>query len=293
MAFYEHIVVPQIEIRISPFQLWPAIPVALLIAMVHKLVSHFLFDTATRITQHTLTLSKPPWLCDPGTKPLSHESALSLSPKQNTIPSLTELRRIEQHIESLDGESQFHILQRYGSSIGLRSHQVCESILFEFQFDSEFDSVYQCPMHLQLRELKSWFLGMKSFDVQRAKYLESTFKLIVVVPIAVYGVYVVYFEHDLFVQDWKQWLFEGQTESIMDPTGCSLRGADEPLVQQYDEWMVLYYVVSLGYHLNRALTQFSNPSRKDFVALFVHHWATLILMTGSFVSGRIRFHIPF
>ena len=42
------------------------------------------------------------------------------------------------------------------------------------------------------------------------------------------------------------------------------------------------------YHLNRALTQFSNPSRKDFVALFIHHWATLLLMTCSFMSGKLR-----
>ena len=252
--------IPEFKILISPYPLWPSIPIAVSIAFIHKLVEHFLNDTATRITQHTLSLSKPSWLCHPDTKSLSHESALSTS--KYTIPSLTELRRIEQHIEELHDESEFHILRRYGSSIGFHQHQ--------------------------LRELKSWFLGVKSFGVQRAKFLESTFKLIVIVPITVFGIYVVYFEHDFFVHHWKQWFFEGQNEALWDPAGCSVVGANKPLVQQYDDWMVLYYVVSLGYHLNRALTQFSNPSRKDFVALFVHHWTTLILMTGSFVSGRIR-----
>ena len=247
---------PEFTIITSPYPLWPAILICLLIAIVHKLVEHFLFDTATRITQRTLTLSKPSWLCHPETNPLSPTTKC-------TIPSLAELRRIEQHIESLNDESEFDILRRYGSSIGLRQRQ--------------------------LRELKSWFLGVKSFGVQRDKFLESAFKLIVIVPISVFGGYVVYFEHDFFVHHWKQWLFEGQSVAIMDPTGCSLDGANEPLVQQYDDWMVLYYVVSLGYHLNRALAQFSNPSRKDFVAMFIHHWATLILMTFSFVSGSIRY----
>ena len=43
-----------------------------------------------------------------------------------------------------------------------------------------------------------------------------------------------------------------------------------------------------GYHLNRALSQFHNPVRKDFVAMFIHHWTTLSLIFCSFVGGKTR-----
>lgn len=53
---------------------------------------------------------------------------------------------------------------------------------------------------------------------------------------------------------------------------------------------VTYYVNMCveGYHLNRALAQFHNPVRKDFVALFIHHWTTLSLIFCSFVGGKTR-----
>ena len=40
--------------------------------------------------------------------------------------------------------------------------------------------------------------------------------------------------------------------------------------------------------MQRALAQFSNPARKDFWALLIHHLCTLALMLLSFMGGSMR-----
>jgi len=47
----------------------------------------------------------------------------------------------------------------------------------------------------------------------------------------------------------------------------------------------IYYVLLFGYYLNHTITQFSDPVRKDFLALCMHHIVTLILISLSYNSG--------
>ena len=51
--------------------------------------------------------------------------------------------------------------------------------------------------------------------------------------------------------------------------------------------MKVYYFVSLGFYSYSIFTLFFETKRKDFVALFVHHIATTLLLALSFV---LRFH---
>ena len=46
-----------------------------------------------------------------------------------------------------------------------------------------------------------------------------------------------------------------------------------------------YYWLQIGYHFHRAIYQFFEHSRKDFVAMFIHHWVTVLLLCGSFAAG--------
>ena len=46
-----------------------------------------------------------------------------------------------------------------------------------------------------------------------------------------------------------------------------------------------YYWLQIGYHGHRALYQFFEHSRKDFWAMFIHHWVTVFLLVGSYGAG--------
>ena len=52
-------------------------------------------------------------------------------------------------------------------------------------------------------------------------------------------------------------------------------------------WLNLnyYYWLQMGYHGHRALYQFFEYARKDFWAMFIHHWVALFLLIGSYGAG--------
>ena len=43
--------------------------------------------------------------------------------------------------------------------------------------------------------------------------------------------------------------------------------------------------MSLGYHLHRAIFQFVDTFRKDFWAMVIHHWVTVLLIIFSWQLG--------
>ena len=100
---------------------------------------------------------------------------------------------------------------------------------------------------MQMRELKAYFNLLKEEDLHINKYLESVFKVICILPISVYGTYVVYFKHDFLMNHYKQWINQGDDPN--DPEHmfrCKLNHENEPLTQIYDSWMKWYYIISLG-----------------------------------------------
>ena len=51
----------------------------------------------------------------------------------------------------------------------------------------------------------------------------------------------------------------------------------------------IYYFLQIGYHGHRAFYQFFEHSRRDFWAMFVHHWVTIFLLIGSKMCGYQQF----
>ena len=47
----------------------------------------------------------------------------------------------------------------------------------------------------------------------------------------------------------------------------------------------IYYFLQIGIHGHRTLYQFFEHSRKDFWAMFVHHWVATLLLIGSKMVG--------
>ena len=67
-----------------------------------------------------------------------------------------------------------------------------------------------------------------------------------------------------------------------------LKGFEFETDQETDALLVWYYILSMGYHMQRTLAQFSNPARKDFVALCIHHWSTLTCLLFSYLAAFLR-----
>ena len=91
--------------------------------------------------------------------------------------------------------------------------------------------------------------------------------------IAIYGFYVVNIRHDFFMNHRRQW-----------PKYPDV----EPYRQETDDWLLWYYIMSLGYHLQRTFFQWHNPGRNDFVALVIHHWSTIICILFSYLAAFLR-----
>eukprot|EP01084_Bolivina_argentea_P083603 151379_1 len=121
--------------------------------------------------------------------------------------------------------------------------------------------------------LKTYHKACNEFAIKTDKFLESIFKVTVVSMIAIYGFYVVNIKHDLFMNHRHQW------PSYPDA---------EPYRQKTDSYLLLYYNLSLGYHMQRTFLQFHNPTRKDFIALLIHHWSTIILILFSYLASFLR-----
>lgn len=114
---------------------------------------------------------------------------------------------------------------------------------------------------------------MNDFVIKKDKFLESIFKVTVVTSIAIYGFYVVNIKHDFFMNHRSIW---------------PLYPDKEPYRQKTDNYLLIYYILSIGYHLQRTLFQFHNPGRKDFIALLIHHWSTIILLIFSYLASFLR-----
>uniref|UniRef100_A0A1A7WGI8 Ceramide synthase 5 n=2 Tax=Iconisemion striatum TaxID=60296 RepID=A0A1A7WGI8_9TELE len=53
--------------------------------------------------------------------------------------------------------------------------------------------------------------------------------------------------------------------------------------QQYN-----YYVAELAFYWSLMVSQFTDVKRKDFVIMFVHHLATILLITFSYANNMLR-----
>jgi len=252
---------PLFLVQQDPLELWPSLIFCALFFILRWVVNIALTPIARYLTDYKLEHEKPDFLItsDAIRQDNIRNGTFKPSKQNNQEVSASERKQILSLIEDRDQSSESK-LYAYISTLQLSG--------------------------AQQREIRSYVQLCKEYDTHNNKFLESTFKLLAIVPIAVYGTWVVYFKHDFFFHPWKQWINFGDDLQRWD--ACHPQLKDEPLTQVYDAAMYWYYVVSLGYHLNRALGQFHNPSRKDFLALLIHHWTTLGLMLCSWMGGKTR-----
>ncbi len=189
-------------ILIQPIQLWPSMLVALVVAIIRKIVNCYFTNTAKRITHQRITVSKPAWF----NKNVKYDKIINL-------------------MDTSDDKQ----LNNYIMDLNLSSNKT--------------------------RELQSYITQLKQFNIQTDKFLESIFKLIAITPISVYGIYICYIRNDFFLNHWKQWIHFGDEHFTIYENQCNINYENEPFIQTFDDYILYYYIISFGYHLNRALTQ--------------------------------------
>jgi len=95
------------------------------------------------------------------------------------------------------------------------------------------------------------------------KYLEEMWKCLTVAFNALIGCYVM----------WSQPSF----------WNTQLLWSEFPQIETWQ--MTMFYAIGVGYHLHRAVFQFFDHYRKDFVAMVLHHWTTVGLIWLSWHYG--------
>eukprot|EP01084_Bolivina_argentea_P269047 457139_1 len=259
-------------------KLWPSLIMCIIIYIIRYIVNYIFKERADRITQYKIDTAKPHWLNISNSSPNANNTSNDKPLKGTTINGTT----INGTTTTINGTTTTTLTQKQSNKIMSLINTLKEKEANKlFNYASEINLT-----DVQIRGLKTYFTQIKQADSHKNKFLESTFKLVCMVPISLYGIYVVYFKHDFFINHWKQWINYGDNPQDMEY--CKVNHQNEPLTQIYDDWILWYYIVSLGYHLNRAVMQFHNPARKDFVAMFIHHWVTLALMVFSFLGGKTR-----
>lgn len=90
-----------------------------------------------------------------------------------------------------------------------------------------------------------------------------------------YFIFFVYGSYVLFSSDWfwntRSWL-EGYIKT-----------------QPFTEGLKWYYIMELSFYMALLTTQFNDTKRKDFFQQFLHHIATIILISGSYLIAHFRY----
>lgn len=240
-------------------ELWPALLIVPILTVYRKCLDSFLDSTSTYYAQDQINHAVPSWMPDTLAE-MNEKHTFNTNTNTNGKTEHTDLCQEQHPSPSPPGtaEREFDdICRRKGVSE-------------MFQFFSSHD----VPLvKKQKRELKSYHKALNELDLKKEKFLESVYKLSVVASISCYGFWVVNIHHDLFVHHRKQWPKYPDTE---------------PYRQETDNYLLWYYILSIGYHLQRTLTQFHNPARKDFIALFIHHWSTIVCLLFSYLAAFLR-----
>ena len=117
-------------------------------------------------------------------------------------------------------------------------------------------------------EKQTWFRSRRQqqLALQFQKATETCWRCFAYFLLFIYGAYVI-FSSDWF---WDQghWL-EGYIKN-----------------QPFTDELKWYYIVELSFYMALMTTQFSDTKRKDFLQQFIHHIATIILISGSYLIAQ-------
>merc|ERR1712228_257565 len=114
-----------------------------------------------------------------------------------------------------------------------------------------------------------------------SKYQEATFKVIVFGFVYFYGLALLFVDAQWFWDQKAMW--KQSTENMLNGIAPQSVGS-HPLIN-----LDIYYFLQVGYHGHRAVYQFFEHSRRDFWAMFIHHWVTVALLIGSKMTGFQQF----
>ncbi|XP_035239154.1 ceramide synthase 5-like isoform X1 [Anguilla anguilla] len=120
-----------------------------------------------------------------------------------------------------------------------------------------------------VREVQRWFRHRRNQDKPSTltKYCESMWKFVFYLCIFTYGV------HFLWKSPWT-W----------DTRHCWY---DYPY-QGLSPGLHLYYMMELAFYCSLFFSQFTDIRRKDFLMMFIHHLATVGLISFSYVNNMLR-----
>ena len=225
---------PKFLTQDNPIKLWPSLVICLIVFIIRWIVDRLSISRGHYLTKYKINNERPKWLNPPHKNgktiptPSTKNGITSSHTNQNSMLSDTEYTNIISLVNTLpDTKEGIKKLSNYASEL-LTSRQ--------------------------LRELKTYFKLVKEYDLHIHKFLESTFKLVCLVPIALYGTYTVYFKNDFFINHYNIWINDGDpkyepydAEIAEKAANCGfVDKGNEPFTQMYDDWMYWYYCISLG-----------------------------------------------
>uniref|UniRef100_A0A8C6U116 Ceramide synthase 5 n=1 Tax=Neogobius melanostomus TaxID=47308 RepID=A0A8C6U116_9GOBI len=120
-----------------------------------------------------------------------------------------------------------------------------------------------------LRKLQRWFRVRREQDrpTTETKFCESLWRFTFYSGIFIYAVYNMW--HSPWIWDTRQ---------------CWYNYPFQPMIQcQYN-----YYVAELAFYWSLMFSQFTDIQRKDFLIMFIHHLATILLITFSYANNMLR-----
>ncbi|XP_063071166.1 ceramide synthase 5 isoform X2 [Engraulis encrasicolus] len=143
-----------------------------------------------------------------------------------------------------------------------------------------FTSITKCPdsRHLdglskqldwEVRKVQRWFRQRRNQDKPslRTKFRESMWRFVFYLGIFAYGM--------SFISQ-KPWMW--------DTRKCWYTYPYQVLTPD----VYRYYVIELAFYWSLMFSQFIDIKRKDFLIMFVHHLATIILISFSFANNMVR-----
>ena len=116
-----------------------------------------------------------------------------------------------------------------------------------------------------------WFRKGRRYHqaLQFQKATETCWRCFAYFVLFAFGAYVIFSSH--WFWDKKSWL-----------VGYIIN-------QTFTEDLKWYYILELSFYMSLLITHFNDTKRKDFLQQFVHHIATIILITGSYLIAHFRY----
>ncbi|CAF1989914.1 unnamed protein product [Rotaria magnacalcarata] len=153
---------------------------------------------------------------------------------------------------------EYYIAQPLGRSVGVRDDQLNKQ-----RIDKKSINRSKSPDNIQKQQQRRTKTRMSPL----AKFSESTWRFTFYLSVFLYGV--------LIMKD-KIWLW--------DTRHCWLNYPNHELTND----VYWYYMIELAFYWSLVFSQFIDVKRKDFWEMFLHHIATISLLSFSYIVNFVR-----